>query len=72
MIKWKQQSFDHIKYSWGMFNYSRRYPSKCTKKMVEKSHITCLEREALISDLIDRLECANRVIDSYGKLKELI
>ncbi len=72
MINWKGKSFDQIKLKWENFTYCRRYPSKCTRKTIDKAHITCLERESLINDLLDRLESANRVIDSYGKLNNCL
>lgn len=58
MINWNRCSVDQIKQKWADFNFSRNYPYKCVKKAQQKNHITCLERESLINNLLKRLDNA--------------
>ncbi len=71
MINWKRCSHEKIKNKWNAFILARR-KNPNGMKSENKSHITCLEREALIDQLIWRLDMANGVIDSYHYLKASI
>jgi hypothetical protein len=55
MIKWNRFSLNQIKKKWEDFNFTRSYPYKSIKTKC-CTHITCLEREALINNLLKRLD----------------
>jgi len=71
MTNWNEYSYTRLKHRWESFILARK---QMTPRSVDKSkmHITCLDRESLIDNLISRLDCANRVIDSYSTLKDQI
>ena len=71
MINWKRFSCDQIRHKWRMFK-QMRIKKHDTLKSTDKEHITSLERESLIEDLLTRLHYADRVIDSYTRFKESI
>jgi hypothetical protein len=64
MINWKKYSHEEIKNKWKTFLLARVKTANSVKSE-DRRHITCLEREALISYLISRLDLANSEIDSY-------
>ena len=71
MINWKRMSHDKLKHKWTSFILARK-KSPNGIKSDHQDHITSLERESLISQLIWRLDMANGVIDSYHQLKTCI
>jgi len=58
MIKWREMSFAEIQDQWRTFILSRQKGKK-------ENHITCIEREALIDELLARVEGADPVIKGY-------
>jgi hypothetical protein len=71
MINWNRMSHDKIKHKWTSFIMARKkHPNGMKNDHPE--HISCLERESLIDNLMSRLDTANRVIDSYSLLKTCI
>ena len=72
MINWNRFSVDQIRDKWDLFIDTRKKYNSGIPKKHEKCHITCLEREALINQLLWRLDMANGVIDSYNKLRTCI
>jgi len=56
MIHWNRYSFNRIFEKWNTFLEIRnKYPGGIPKKY-EKCHITCLEREALIKHLLQKIK----------------
>jgi hypothetical protein len=71
MINWNRLTFDQISQKWDLFIKTRKRFTNGTPKK-DKTHITCLERESLIRNLISRLERAELNIDDLKKFKEEI
>lgn len=68
MIRWKRYSYKEIKKKWDTFQ-NMRQKNHGGHSDTEKWHITCLERESLIDNLISRLdeEMTRNFEESIGK-----
>ena len=70
MINWKRYSFDQIRRKWELFIKTRKKYLHGVPKKYSNTQITCLEREALIKELLDRLQLADSCIESSEIFKE--
>lgn len=68
MLNWKRYSYAEVKKKWETFIRMRTKKTE-GKPKAEKWHITCLERESLIENLMSRLdeEMINNFKESIGK-----
>ena len=71
MINWNRYSLDQIEKKWDHFQIIRKKKHDMLNSN-DKEHITCLERENLIANLLFRLNQANSCIDSFKSFKEII
>ena len=72
MINWKRYSFNQIKSKWNSFIKMRQRYYEGVPKKHSNTHISCLEREALIQDLLFRLEQADACIESSKIFNETL